>query len=59
MTRALRPFAETSAGPPGLNGERIPAAAPGSRNSAAVTWLTAWRIAGLAANVAPGVRAWT
>ena len=58
VTRALRPLAETSACPPGLNGERIPVAVPGSRDSAAVTWLTAWRIAGSVANVAPGVRAW-
>ena len=58
VTSALRPLAETSAWPPGLSGELIPVAAAGSRDSAATTWLTAWRIAGSVANVAPGVRAW-
>ncbi len=59
VTSALRPFAETSAWPPGLSGELIPVAAPGTRASAAVTWLTAWRIAGSVANVCPGARSWT
>ena len=58
VTSALRPLAETSAWPPGCSGERIPAAAPGSRDNEAVTWLTAWRIAGSVANVCPGPRSW-
>ena len=58
VTSAVRPLAETSACPPGLSGDLIPVAAPGSRDSSVTTWLTAWRIAGSVPYVIPGVRAW-
>ena len=58
MTRALRPSAETSAWPPAPSGDRMPAAACGSRARAVATSLTACRMAGSVANVRPVPRAW-
>ena len=60
VTRAVRPSAEISTWPPGLSGDRMSAAARGSRCSALTTSATAPRSAGSCTYVRPGPvpRAW-
>ena len=54
VTRAVRPSAEISAWPPGLSGDRMSAAARGSRCSALTTSATAPRSAGSCTYELPG-----